>query len=333
MTVTDLGTSFGLDVEELRTELHVFKGSVEFQSAASTAKQNLKEGAGAVAENARPLQLITANPAAFASLFDLQLKSSDAEVLRHEQWRAASSRFDEDPSLLVHFDFEHVAPSDWRLPNTSSHASAASDGTIVGCQWIEGRWPNKRALEFQSVSDRVRLSVPGEFEALTIATWVRVQGLDRKFNSLFMSDGFEAGTMHWLIRNDGVLGLTAIGSESGDYQICASPPVLTLDQFGMWVHLAVVIDGGAKHVAHYLNGVTVSEKALTIRPPFRVGVAELGNWNAKGFPKSDPFMIRNFSGAMDEFCLYSRALNAGEIRALYFSGKPQPDPVAALNKN
>ena len=68
-----------------------------------------------------------------------------------------------------------------------------------------------------------------------------------------------------------------------------------------------------------------------IKPPFRIGVAELGNWNAQGFPKNDPFMIRNFSGAMDEFCLFSRALNGGEIRALHSSGKPQPDPVAALN--
>ncbi len=99
----------------------------------------------------------------FASLFDLQNKSSEAEVLRHEQWRAASSRLDEDPSLLVHFDFEQADPSDWRLPNTSKLKGAAPDATIVGCQWTEGRWPDKRALEFRNVSDRVRLSVAGEY--------------------------------------------------------------------------------------------------------------------------------------------------------------------------
>jgi hypothetical protein len=327
MNLTDLGTSFGLDAKQRRTELHVFKGSVEFQPAARPAKQNLKEGGGAVAEGSGPARLISANPTAFASLFDLQLKSSAAEVLRHEQWRAASSRLDEDPSLLVHFDLEQTNLADWRLPNTSKRKNTSSDATIVSCQWVEGRWPDKRALEFRGVSDRVRLSVPGEYESLTLAAWVRVQGLDRQINSLFMSDGFEAGTVHWSIRHDGVLGLTAIGSEAGDYQICASPPVLTLDQFGMWVHLAVVIDGGASHVAHYLNGVPVSEKALTIKPPFRVGVAELGNWNAKGFPKNDPFMIRNFSGAMDEFCLFNRPLNGNEIRALYSTGKPQPDAL------
>ena len=328
MNVTDLGTSFGLDVKERRTELHVFKGSVEFQPAPVAARQRLQEGAGAVAENSRAPMLITADSKAFASLFDLQYKSTAAEVLRHEQWRAASSRLDEDSSLLVHFDFEQTDTLEWRLRNTSARKDAARDGTIVGCQWTEGRWPDKHALEFRSVNDRVRLDVPGEYESLTFAAWVRVQGLDRQINSLFMSDGFEAGTVHWSVRRDGVLALTAIGSEPGGYQICTSPPALTLNQFGLWVHLAVVIDGGAKHVVHYLNGVPASERALNIKPPLRVGVAELGNWNAKGFPRNDPFMIRNFGGAMDEFCLFSRALSVDEIRALYSSGKPQPDSVA-----
>jgi len=332
MNVTDLGTSFGLEVKERRTELHVFKGSVEFQPATSTAKQNLKEGAGSVAESSGPARLISANPTTFASLFDLQLKSSTAEVLRHEQWRAASSRLDEDPSLLVHFDFEQTDTPDWRLHNVSSRKNAAPDATIVGCQWVEGRWPDKHALEFRSVSDRVRLSVPGEFESLTLAAWVRVQGLDRRFNSLFMCDGFEAGTAHWLIRKDGVLGLTAIGAGSGNYQICASPPVLALDQLGIWLHLAVVLDGNGKRVVQYVNGLQVSAKALKVNPPFRVGAAELGNWNASGFRENDPSLIRNFSGAMDEFCLFSRALNTDEIRKLYSAGKPQPDPFVQ-NRN
>jgi hypothetical protein len=178
----------------------------------------------------------------------------------------------------------------------------------------------------------VRLNVPGEFESLTVAAWIRVQGLDRQFNSLFMCDGFEAGTVHWLIRKDGVLGLTVVGPVPGKYQIVASPPVLTLDQFGLWLHLAVVLDGSAKRVVHYLNGQVAGEKPLKISPPFRVGAAELGNWNASGFPDNDPTLIRNFSGAMDEFCLFSRALNTDEIRKLYSAGKPQPDPLVQ-NRN
>jgi hypothetical protein len=333
MNVTDFGTAFGLDVKARRTELHVFKGSVEFQPTAGTAKQDLKEGAGAVTESSRQPQLITANPAAFASLFDLQAKSSVAEALRYDQWRAAGRRLNQDPFLPVRFDFDRAEPAGWRLHNVSGRNDVAPDATIVGCQWIEGRWPDKQALEFRGVSDRVRLSVPGEFESLTLAAWVRVQGLDRQFNSLFMCDGFAPGTLHWLIRKDGVLGLTAIGSRPGDYQIIASPSVLTLDQYGIWLHLAVVLDGKARRVVQFVNGAPVGGKALKVNPPFRIGAAELGNWNADGFPDNDPSLIRNFSGAMDEFCLFSRALATGEIHALYALGQPQPDPVAEVKTN
>jgi hypothetical protein len=328
-TVTDLGTSFGLDVKDRRTDLHVFQGSVKLQAVTESAGRELREGSGAVIESSGVPRLIAADRAVFASLFDLQAKSAAAEALRFDRWQVSSERLNRDPSLLVRFDFEGDNPFQWQLRNTCKRRAATTDATIVGCQWVEGRWPNKRALEFQSGNDRVRVSVPGRFEALTLTAWVRVQGLDRKLNSLFMSDGFVSGTVHWLIRRDGVLGLTVIGAGSNNHQIIASPPVLTLDKFGMWQHLAVVLDGNAKRVLHYMNGQPVSEHALRIDGPFHVGDAELGNWNGQGFPKDDAFMIRNFSGAMDEFCLFSRALDGTEIRVLYAEGKPEPDAVAS----
>ena len=334
-TVTDLGTSFGLNVEDRRTELHVFKGSVDLQAASNPTNQNFLAGSGAVLEDSRAPRLIPADRAEFATLFDLQAKSLAAEALRFDEWRAASDRLNSDPSLLVHFDFANGQPSRWQLRNVSKRGIEMSEATVVGCHWAEGRWPEKRALDFQNESDRVRLNVPGEFDALTLAAWVRVQGLDRELNSLFMCDGFGAGSMHWLVRNDGVLSLTIVGREAGNYQIVTSPPVLRLDKFGMWLHLAVVLDGRTGRVMHYLNGQPVSETELKIKPPYRIGAAELGNWNAKGFPKNDPFMIRNFSGAMDEFCLFSRALNPREIHALYAEGRPDAEtmtsPVARVN--
>ncbi|MBN8249880.1 MAG: LamG domain-containing protein, partial [Verrucomicrobia bacterium] len=205
-------------------------------------------------------------------------------------------------------------------------------GTIVGCEWRDGRWATKPALEFRGLSDRVRLQIPGEFESVTLAAWVRVQGLDRQINSLFMSDGFLPGTIHWVVRQDGVLGLTVIGARGG-HQILATPPLLTVDQFGIWTHLAVVLDGRARQVTHYVNGQPVSEQALRVSPPFHVGAAELGNWNAHGFPGNDPFLIRNFSGAMDEFCLFARALSPRDVERLYEEGRPQPDTLAvAISK-
>ena len=312
-------------MKENRTELHGFKGNVELRAGFRRGAENVGEGSGALVDGSIPAQRIAANPVAFASLFRLQEKSIAEDAVPYDQWRVANEQINSDPFLLVHFNFESLMPSGWQLENLAEKAGGGPDAIVVGCQGGEGRWPKKRSLEFQSVNDRVRLNVPGEFDALTFTAWICVKGLDRKINSLFMCDGFRPGTVHWLIRNDGVPGLTVIGADPRNHQIMTGPPVLTLDKFGMWLHLSVVLDGPAKQVVQYLNGVPVSHKALKIAPPFRIGAAELGNWNPKGFPEDDPFMIRNFSGAMDEFCLFNRALDAREIRTLYGNGKPQSD--------
>ena len=329
--VTDLGTSFGLNMKGARAELHVFEGRVEFRADLGATNQSLLAGHGAVAEGGSTARLVVADRTAFASLFELQAKSVAADALRYDRWREANQRLRLDSSLWVHFDFEHGAPSDWRLPNTGARSATMPDATIIGCQWQEGRWASKPALDFRGVSDRIRLSVPGTCESMTLAAWVRVQGLDRPINSLFMSDGFDAGTVHWVIRSDGVLGLTVIGAK-GEHQILTSPPVLTVDQFGVWTHLAVVLNGPGKQVVHYVNGQPVSRHPVRLGPPYRIGNAELGNWNAVGFPGNDPFLIRNFAGVLDEFCLFGRALGDAEVRTLYTDGKPQTDTVAADRK-
>jgi hypothetical protein len=320
LNVVDLGTSFGIDATGGRTEVHVFKGKVEF--SAGVAKQSLGEGRAAVVQGSAPPRFMAANSGAFTPMFEFQQRLMASEAYRYEQWQFASAQLNQDPSLLVRLDFENPSSTDGTLHNTAEKNRSVQEATVVGCVRAEGRWREKLALEFQSVNDRVRLAVPGDFAALTLSAWVCVKGLDRQFNSLFMSDGFDPGTIHWLIRNDGVLGLTVFGPEYGKFQILASLPVVTLDKLGMWQHLTVVIDGKARQVVHYLNGLPVSRRTLKFGPPFRVGSAELGNWNARSGPNPAPPLIRNLSGSLDEFELFSRALSDAEVRELYAKGKP-----------
>ncbi|MGO8678638.1 MAG: LamG-like jellyroll fold domain-containing protein [Limisphaerales bacterium] len=324
LNVVDLGTSFGIDATGGQTEVHVFKGTVEF-SAGKTHSQSLDEGRAAMVRGNEPPRLMAANEAAFTSLFGLQKLSLASEAVRYDQWRVASARLNQDPSLVVHFDFENLGDSDWTLRNAAEKSKSVPEATMVGCQRAEGRWPEKQALEFQSVNDRVRLAVPGNFDSLTLSAWVRVKGLDRQFNSLYMCDGFAPGTIHWLIRNDGVLSLTVKGAGPRNFQILASPPVLTLDKFGMWTHLTVVLDGKAMQLVHYVNGYPVSHHALKLGPPYRLGSAELGNWNAQGGPNPAPSHIRNLGASLDEFELFSRALSDAEVLKLYAEGKPESD--------
>jgi len=320
LDVVDLGTVFAIEAASERTEVHVFKGKVELQPP--NAKQMLRAGQAAVAQDQAALRLMPASEAGFAALFEFQERSLASEAFRYEQWQLANARLNQDPSLVVHLEFQNLHAGDWALPNTAEANRGVFEATRVGCQRAEGRWREKQALEFQSVNDRVRLNVPGEFESLTLSAWVCVKGLDRQFNSLLMCDGFEPGTLHWLIRHDGVLGLTVFGDAPGAMQIVASPPVLTLDRLGTWLHVAAVVDGQSSQVAHYVNGLPVTRQPLRLKPPFRVGTAELGNWNARGGPHPEPALVRNLSGALDEFELFDRALTDAEILALYRKGKP-----------
>jgi hypothetical protein len=321
VNVVDLDTAFGIDATAGRTEVHVFKGKVELLRG-TASEQSLAEGQAALVRGSGPSQLMAASPDGFGPMFDFQTRSMASEAVRYDQWRLASAQLNQDPSLVVHFDFENLSDSDWVMPNAVEKNRSMQDGTIVGCQPAEGRWRDKQALEFQNVNDRVRLAVPGDFQSLTLSAWVCVKGLDRQFNSLFMSDGFDPGTIHWLIRSDGVLGLTVFGQGNGRFQILASPPAITLDKIGMWTHLVAVIDGKARQAVQYVNGFPVSHDTLKFGPPFRIGSAELGNWNRRSDANPVPSLIRNLSGSLDEFELFNRALSDAEVRGLYAKGKP-----------
>jgi len=320
---TSVTASVGLNVRGSSTEVQVFKGSAEVSANGRVTKQNFTEGTAALVEKSHPLKSIPADGAAFTSLIDLQSKSLEAEAQRYTQWHAASGRLNHDPSLIAHIDFAGIADSP-QSPLLKATDRGAVSQSIVGCQMVSGRWADKEGLEFQNVNDCIRLTVPGEYNSLTLTAWVRVEALDRQFNSLFMCDGFEPGEIHWMIVNDGALALTVKGANRGYFQAVQSQPVLSPDMFGTWVQVAAVLNGRTKRATLYLNGRMVHEQQLTTTPPFHIGDAELGNWNPDAFPVDNQEMwIRNFNGAMDEFCLFSRALSDREIQELYLEGKPE----------
>lgn len=308
--IVDLGTDFGLDLNDPAAAVHVFKGEVELHGA-TDAVRSLKEGqAVALADTARSM---VADQAAFASLSNLEARTAESERLAFEDWLLRSRSWDQDPGLLLHFDFQDRRET----RSLKNHAPATTEvpaGSIVGCEWTEGRWPGKRALEFRNVSDRVRLSLPGQHLALTFSTWVRINGLDRSYNSLFMTEGYQNGAAHWQITREGKLRLGIAGRQalpSRDYDTAA---IFTPERFGQWLHLATTVDPVAQEVRHYLNGQLIVSHPRAGVFPLAMPLAELGNWNNHGH--SDRVAIRHFSGVMDEFLLFNRVLSPEEIRKL-----------------
>jgi hypothetical protein len=166
-------------------EVHVFQGSVTLKTVAGPVQELQAGQARAVIDNAEP-HAIPATPTTFAKAADLERKTVATHDPRQQVWQQAAARWHADPALLVHFDFAKDAISDRAIRNRATHGTAAGDGVMVGCAVVEGRWPSRQALAFRTESDRVRVQVPGEHHALTLITWVRVDLLERPFNSLFM---------------------------------------------------------------------------------------------------------------------------------------------------
>ncbi|EDY19634.1 LamG domain protein jellyroll fold domain protein [Chthoniobacter flavus Ellin428] len=314
--IVDLGTDFGLDLNDKSPELHVFKGEVELHQP-KVEMRKLTTGTGAGLENPGANRMLVANAAAFVFSHDLDARVIASRREAFDQWQQLNEQRNADPDLRVHLDFQD--PDGARsLHNAALHGEDIATGTIVGCNWTEGRWPGKRALQFHSVSDRVRVKLPGEYRQFTIAAWVQLHSLNARQDqsSICMSQGLDVGDVHWQVIHTGAICLGIVAEAhphvTDDY---ISPVVFTPDRFGQWVHLAATFDIAAKEVRFYVNGELLSRHTLKRPIVPKPAVAELGNWlPASDYAGSHP--VRNFVGCMDDFSFYARALSADEVRQL-----------------
>ncbi|WP_442511168.1 LamG-like jellyroll fold domain-containing protein [Novipirellula sp. SH528] len=322
--IVDLGTEFGVSATPgKRTEVHVFDGLVElYDPSAAEDADSLHElvTGQSISVDVDGRSLPVANQITGMPSSSLLQRSQDKQLqLRYERWQRWSAEFRNDPRVLMYYDFAAAQSTPATLPNLAADRTD-SDGSIIGCAWTQGRWPQKSALDFKRPSDRVRFHLPGEYESITLAAWVRVDGLDRLLSSLLLTDGWDAGEVHWQFDQSGQLGLSV--SQATGVAWRYTQPLIDLTRLGQWIHVASVFDGANKTVRHYFNGQRVPcEASLDYDGPIRIGDAELCNW---GRPiDKNSHAIRNFNGRMDEFLMLSEALEETEIMEIYEAGNPK----------
>ncbi|GAA5504961.1 LamG-like jellyroll fold domain-containing protein [Novipirellula caenicola] len=322
--IVDLGTEFGVRTTPGEpTEVHVFDGLVELYdpSAADDAPSLHELVTGqSISVDAEGQSIRHAKPIiAMPSETRLQQNTDKRRQQSFERWQRWSAEIRDDPRVLMYYDFSAPDASSTTLRNQASDGEQA-DGSVIGCAWTEGRWPAKSALDFKRPSDRVRFHLAGEYESITLAAWVRVDGLDRLLSSLLLTDGWDAGEVHWQFDQQGQLGLSV--SQAAGVAWRYTPPLVDLTRLGQWIHVASVFDGRSKTVRHYFNGQRVPcEASLDYDGPLRIGDAELCNW---GRPvDKNSHAIRNFNGRMDEFLMFGVALDDAEISTIYEAGNPK----------
>lgn len=325
MKLEDLGTEFALNVKDNASAVHVFEGEV-IAHAPQQAPASLTQGMSLASSKA------VVKPEDFLPISELQGLMKQRQTQRLKDWQQWSQRARQDPRLIAYYTFKHWQDDRWdrMVNNFAEPRRPRSDGGAVGAQWTQGRWPEKEALEFKRPGDRVRMNLDGTYSALTLACWVKVDSVDKKYNSLLLTDGYDNGEPHWQIHEDGSLMFSlmyrpADAPKSAKYnQMYFSQPVFTADSLGRWHHLAVTYDNQSGEVTQYFDGREVSHEVSPLHEPGRAltfGPCEIGNW---GLPTAGhPFPIRNLNGAIDELMIYHAALSASEVKDMFEHGKPE----------
>jgi len=319
MKLEDLGTEFALNVQDQSSAVHVFEGEVIAHTGQAAA--SLKQG-----------MTLGSTTTDFLPVGELQSLVKQREAQRLAEWQQWSQEARKDPRLIAYYTFKHWPDDRWdRLVNNFTEPRRPNrGGGAVGARWTQGRWPEKEALEFKRPGDRVRLNLDGTYHALTLACWVKVDSVDKKYNSLLLTDGYENGEPHWQIYEDGSLMFSIAYRPDGQIkagkynQMYFSEPVFTADSLGRWHHLAVTYDSQSGEVIQYFDGREVDREISPLHVPGRditFGPCEIGNW---GLPtEGHPFPIRNLNGAIDEFAIYGAVLSSAEIQSIFGNGKPE----------
>lgn len=324
--VVDLGTEFALDVTDQKSELHVLDGAVEWHPEKGDMRL-MKQGQAMLAKDGSPTQDLTANAAAFPGITQIQQRENAVRDLRRQAWQREKEQLARDPRLVAFYSFD-TSEASRRLPNLAAGEGRPGPAAIVAAAGTEDRWGQSHgALDFSPTGSRVRLNVPGTHASLTMMCWVRINSLDRLFNSLFLTDGHDLGAPHWQLTNDGRLffSVKKFDRLKENKHNFYSPPIWDSSVAGQWTMLAVVYDVKAKRVTHFVNGEPVGSESIPddfLVSEVRIGNACIGNWSEPVYRTDPQFTVRNLNGSIDEFAMFSAVLSENEIADIYSKGKP-----------
>jgi hypothetical protein len=326
--IIDLGTEFGLVVRDGKAHVEVIDGEISFKHR--NGKERIVEKGGAWGLPKDGIEIESEmGKVAFPKPGNFGLQARALLQNDYARWHTHSREFARDERMIAYYTFERENSSAV-VASIAEPRNAEFDGAVVLAESAAGRWPGlNQAMEFRRPGSRIRVRIPGEFEALTFATWVRIDSLDRRYNALFMGDGYETGEPHWQIRDDGKLMLSVMIDDqrptkypndvAGFHHVYFSSRIWDQSMSGQWMHITSVFDPLNRRVSHYVNGKRISNEPITdenLIATLSIGNGEIGNWG-QPFRETPWFAIRNLNGRIDELAILKTALTDQEVTTLY----------------
>jgi hypothetical protein len=312
--------SFGLRVaEDGLAALRLDRGELELVAVADGRKRMVRSQVPVwIRPDGQWVEAVASTFNAPAPLAEALARSSRARLVR---WREFCRKLAGRSDLLVFLRLDEPAPggADF-LANDGGHPDGGGDAVLVSAVPTPGRWPGKSGLLFRAESDRVRLLVRGNHQQATLAAWIRPDDPVAPARSVFSSEAGLPGETHWHFGDGGQLWFAtrARPGPADKAFLRVSAPALDA-KAGAWRHVATSYDASTRRVIHYRDGKEIARDTLREAPPLAFGRATLGN--SAGTP-DDPWELHPLGGALDEFALFARALDATEIAEIHEAGAP-----------
>lgn len=336
LQIKDLGTSFGLEIAaDESPEVHCFDGAVELFTEPGQKDPLLLSGQKALQLKGGNLLEVPVRPRDFPNGEELSRRAMIDTEQRMQQWNAVNQKLAADPQTVVFYTFDQENEWSRSVTNRASTAATKSDATLVGAGWTGGRWKGKSGLEFRTRGDRLRFSVPGTFDLLSMSAWIRVDSLPNDYNSLLLPTHYQVGNLHWNIERGGEMRLTQFANpinptDPTQWNGPVSGKGFNGLDFGRWMQIVTTCNVRSGEIIHYRDGEMVGNGRFTNPLPIVMGEMEFGNWGADGkspdnawvLSQQPNYRIRNFVGRLDHLVILSRILTPQEIAEMYRAGSP-----------
>jgi len=210
-----------------------------------------------------------------------------------------------DSSLVIYYSFDEVGDI------VADQSGKGHDGVVVGEVTAEANGMYGGAANFANGGylDLDGPSIPAEdipTSAMTLAAWINMAntGGDHEIFNARASDETwvihpepkSSGDIRWLLRSYG--GATIFQIRAG---------TITWDE---WLHFAGTYDKESGKAALYINGELIEE--LVVENPVDIA----GDWGMGARVGLTIDNGRPFTGLMDEFRMYTRALSQDDVMAI-----------------
>ena len=253
-------------------------------------------------------------PGVKEELKNYALNREDATFL-NEEGRLFIQEDSQDESQQIDADVNAVPDLVAYYPFDGNPEDASGNGNNGGergaVEYVEGKFGDAIGLN-SGVYVQVRLShsLHGDFfkrDPFTLSLWVYPKtetGYGHVWRSLSMQD---AGNTLFIIEDAGIISWRGrIDGEWSWGDLCETDPGLF--KADTWIHVAVTNDGDKLRI--YLDGEMVAETDFQ----------ETDGGNAFYFIGSRFTSGENFVGSIDDYAIFSRALNEDEINSIMETG-------------